>query len=146
MNEQLAQQQLNMERAQETKQQEMQNQDRARQAAGGQKTETGKVPIPWLMLCVAGLFDLIGMIPIVNIFSEIIAGLIFGWWQKQYVPKTDPLITFIVAKIIDFITVGFLPSNIAIVVYAYIKKKAAAKLATPIGKMVAKKIQNKYAT
>lgn len=86
------------------------------------------VSLPWGMLSLAVLFDLIGLIPIINIFTEILAGLIFGLWQKSYNPKTDPIITFFVAKIIDAISLGILPSNIGIVVYAYIKKKAAAKI------------------
>ncbi len=144
MDEQLAQQQLNTERAQQAQQEEMQEQDRARQAAGSQKTKAEKVPIPWLMLCVAGLFDLIGMIPIVNIFSEIIAGLILWFWQKTYVPKLDPLISIVATKIIDFILglgmVSYLPSNISTVIIAYIKKKTDAKAKTKIGGKIAAKL------
>lgn len=83
---------------------------------------------PWMMLCLAGLFDLIGLIPVINIFTEMLAGLTIGFWQKFYNPKLDPILTFIVAKIIDAISLGILPSNIGIVVYAYIKKKAADKI------------------
>ncbi len=83
---------------------------------------------PWEMFCVAVLFDLIGLIPILNFFSEILAGLIIGLWQRFYNPKTDPIITFFVAKIIDAISLGFLPSNIGVVVYAFIKKKAAERV------------------
>jgi len=87
-----------------------------------------KVEFPWLALCAAIFFDLIGMIPILNFFSEAFAGLAFGFWQKLYAPKTNPVITFIVAKIADGICLGLLPSNIAIVVFAYIKKRAASLL------------------
>jgi len=58
----------------------------------------------------------------------------------MYNPKLDPVLTFIVAKIIDAISLGIMPSNIGIVIYAYIKKKAAAKLQTPIGQKLAGKI------
>jgi len=99
-----------------------------------QGEETEKAPFPWLMFCVAIVFDLIGLIPFVNFFSETIAGLTLGLWQKSYAPKTDPLLTFFIAKIIDTISLGILPSNIGIVIFAYIKKNPkilgqAAKLA-----------------
>jgi len=81
---------------------------------------------PFGMFALAALFDLIGIIPIINIASELLAGLIIGLWQKSYSPKTDPIISFIVAKIIDAVSLGILPSNIGVVVYAYIKKNAAA--------------------
>ena len=86
---------------------------------------------PWAMLCVAALFDLIGLIPIINLLSEILAGLIICLWQKFYNPKIDPMIfllTFLVAKIIDAISLGILPSNIGVVIYAYTKKKAAVRI------------------
>ena len=88
---------------------------------------------PWEMLCVAALFDSVGWIPILNFFTETLAGLILGLWQKSYVPKTDPIITFLVAKIIDAISLGILPSNIGVVVYAYIKKKAINKISSAAG-------------
>lgn len=89
-----------------------------------------KVSFPWIVFCVAVLFDLIGLIPIVNIFSEIFAGLALGFWQKTYVPKTDPILTFVVAKIADAIFLGMLSSNIAIVIFAYVKKKLEEKKET----------------
>ncbi len=95
---------------------------------------------PWGMLCLAALFDLVGLVPVLNLITETLAGLIFGWWQKGYNPKLDPLLTFIVAKIIDAISLGILPSNIGIVVYAYIKKKAAAAAQTPLGQYAAGKM------
>jgi len=81
---------------------------------------------PWLALCAAIFFDIIGMVPILNFFSEPIAKLSLGMWQKLYAPKTDPLITAIVSLILNVIFLGFLPSNVAVVVYAYLKKRAAA--------------------
>lgn len=84
------------------------------------------VSFPWAMITLAAAFDLIGIVPIVNLLSELIAGLIIGLWQKGYAPKTDPVISFFLAKVIDILSLGILPSNIAVVVYAYIKKKATA--------------------
>jgi hypothetical protein len=98
-----------------------------------EETETTGTPakprsFPWLMLCVAVFFDLIGLIPIINIITEVLASLILGLWQWIYAPKTNPAITLLVAKMIDAMSLGFLPSNIAIVLYAYLKQKAAAKI------------------
>ncbi len=87
-----------------------------------------KVSFPWLMLSLAAIFDLIGLIPVVNLFTEALAGLIFGFWQKTYCPKTDPVITFIVAKTADAISCGILPSNISIVFYAFWRKKTLVKV------------------
>lgn len=99
---------------------------------------------PWGMLCLAALFDLIGVIPFVNIVTEIFAGLIIGFWQKVYAPKTDPILSFIVAKIIDIASFGILPSNIGVVVYAYVKKKIAARVSaslhTPAGLAAANRL------
>jgi|GEM_PF-1911188 len=100
------------------------------------KTITTKEPtappeeasFPWGMIVLAALFDLIGIIPIINLMTELLAGLIIGLWQSGYTPKTDPLISFFLAKVMDLLTFGILPSNIAIVIYAYIKKKAASKV------------------
>lgn len=83
---------------------------------------------PWMMAALAGGFDLVGFVPILNFFTEPVAGLIFGLWQKTYAPNTNPLITFFVAKIIDAGTLGAAPSNIGIVVFAFIKKRAEQKL------------------
>ncbi len=87
-----------------------------------------KVTFPWLMFFVASFFDLIGLIPLINIFTETLAGLIIGFWQKHYSPKTDPVLSFFLGKIGDAISFGILPSNIAIVIYAYWRKKTLAKL------------------
>jgi len=86
------------------------------------------ISFPWRMVALAAIFDLIGLIPIINFFSELLAGLIIGLWQTNYAPKTDPLMSFFVAKVIDIASLGILPSNIAIVVYAYLKKKAASQI------------------
>lgn len=87
------------------------------------------VSFPWLMAALAAGFDLVGMVPILNFFTEPVAGLTFGLWQKMYAPKTDPLMTFFVAKIIDAGTLGIAPSNIGIVVFAFLKKRNEQKLA-----------------
>jgi len=97
------------------------------------------VSFPWGMFCLAALADLIGLIPFVNLLSEPIAGFIFGFWQKSYAPKTDPVMTFILAKIADIILAGFLPSNIGVVIYAWTKKKATAKLPGPVKQGALKK-------
>ena len=117
-------------------------QDKNRQAEAAHQPTPPSQPasFPWGMLCLAALFDLIGVIPILNLATETLAGLIFGFWQKNYVPKLDPILTFIVAKIIDVVSLGILPSNIGIVVYAYIKKKAAAAAQTPLGQYAANKM------
>ena len=95
---------------------------------------------PWGMFCLAALFDAVGWIPVINIFTETLAGLIIGSWQRSYAPKTDPLMTFLIAKIIDVAFFGLLPSNIGIVIYAYIKKKATAAAQTPLGQYAANKM------
>lgn len=126
-------QQLNEDRA---RQAQMESQDRARQTEG---SKVEPVSFPWLILCVAVIFDLIGFIPIVNIFSEILAGLIFWLWKKTYDSKTNPLIDIVAVKIVDLIFMGALPSNTATVVYAYSKKKTASKAQTAMGgKIIAK--------
>jgi hypothetical protein len=105
------------------------------------------------MLCLAALFDLIGLIPVINLTTEALAGLILGWWQKSYAPKTDPLLTFIIAKIIDATFLGLLPSNIGVVIYAYLKKKGVdmKERLTPLansrlGKFAIKKIDSRYSS
>jgi len=119
-------------------QEELLAQDRQRQATAT-KAKPEPVTFPWLMLCLAAVFDLISLIPIVNIFTEILAGLILWLWKKTYDSKTNPLIDIVAAKIIDYIFLDILPSNIFTVVYAYTKKKAAAKAGTAVGgKIIAK--------
>ncbi len=132
------QQQFDEDRA---RQAQRSKQDRDRQTESSQRPVAPPEPasFPWGMFCLAILFDAFGflciflaaLVPFLAILpflSETLAGLIFGLWQWFYNPKTDPIITFIVAKIIDAISLGILPSNIGIVVYAYIKKKAADKI------------------
>ncbi|OIO48525.1 MAG: hypothetical protein AUJ32_00265 [Parcubacteria group bacterium CG1_02_40_82] len=122
------------------------NEDRARQeqpAVQGRAQQTkAQEPItfPWLMLCVAALFDLISLIPIVNIFSEILAGLILWLWKQSYNSKTNPLIDIVAAKIVDYIFLDILPSNIFTVVYAYTKKKTASKAGSKIGGKIITKL------
>jgi len=82
------------------------------------------VSFPMMMFFVAILFD------IIEFFIPLLLplfGLIMGFWQKMYVPKTDPLMSFFLSKIADVITLGILPSSVSIVIFAYIKKRAAAK-------------------
>jgi len=131
--EELYQQQLNEDRAQyeQAQVEDRMRQEQAAQESNNQTKITGQnetVSFPWGMFFLALIFDLIGLIPIVNFISEAVAGLLFGLWQRAYSPKTDPILTFILAKIADVITAGILPSNIAVVIYAYLKKKASSKL------------------
>jgi len=128
------QQQFNEDRARQT---QASAQDKARQdkAAGQDKKRQSPaapaepVSFPWGMVTLAAVFDLIGLIPLVNLFSELLAGFIISvLWQKSYAPTSDPLLTFFTTKIIDIFSFGIFPSNIGIVVYAYVKKKAAAKI------------------
>jgi hypothetical protein len=133
--EELYEQQLNEDRAM---QEQLEAQEIAQQAVRA-KSKPEPVTFPWLMLGVAIIFDLISLIPIVNIFSEILAGLILWLWKHSYDSKTNPLIDIVAAKIVDYICLDILPSNIFTVVYAYIKKKAASKAKTAVGgKIIAK--------
>jgi hypothetical protein len=97
--------------------------------------EQEEVSFPWMIFALAVLFDLVGLVPILNIITEIAAGFIFGLWQKSYSPKTDPFLTFMIAKMVDLASVGFLPSNIGIVIYAYMRKKAANAVQSNVVKL-----------
>jgi len=91
---------------------------------GAPITPGGSVSFPWFIFFAAILFD------IIEFFIPLLLplfGLIMGFWQKMYVPKTDPLMSFFLSKIADVITLGILPSSVSIVIFAYIKKRAAAK-------------------
>lgn len=101
--------------------------------------EAEPASFPWGMFFIAVIFDLVGMIPLINFLTETAAGLIFGLWQKFYVPQLDPVLTFFVAKIIDAMFLGLLPSNIGVVVYSYIKKKSLQVSQTSVGQMALKK-------
>lgn len=81
-------------------------------------------PFPWGMLFVAILFDAVGCIPIVNLATEAVAGLIIGFWQKSYVPQLNPMANFITAKLVDICCLGLFPSNMAIIIRSYLKKKS----------------------
>jgi hypothetical protein len=107
-------------------------QDRQRQAATDE-SKPEPVLFPWLMFSLALLFDLVSLIPIVNIATEIFAALVLWLWKKSYNSKTNPLIDIVAAKIIDYICLDILPSNMFTVVYAYIKKKAASKAGSAVG-------------
>jgi len=96
------------------------------QAAQG----AGTTEFPWGMFFIAAFFDLIGIIPILNLLTDFLASLLLWFWQKQYAPQTDPLLSIFANKIIDICTLGIFPSNIGIVVVAYIKKRASARETT----------------
>jgi hypothetical protein len=128
----LNEQQLNEDRARQEMQETAEDQETAQQVVRA-KSKPEPVPFPWLMLCVAIIFDLVGFIPIVNIFADILACLILWIWKHTYNSKTNPLIDIVAAKIVDFLCLGFLPSSTFTVVYSYIKKKTAAKAKTKIG-------------
>lgn len=95
--------------------------DESSQGANPDKKES--VSIPFGMLFLAIIFDLIGFVPIINFISEPVAGIIFWIWQKQYAPKSNPLTTLIYAKLADLFSFGMLPSNTGVVIYAYVVKK-----------------------
>jgi hypothetical protein len=131
-NEELYEQQLNEDRIE---QEHLTAQTRTTQTKAQEP-----VTFPWLMFCVAVLFDLISLIPIVNIFSEILAGLILWLWKKTYNSKTNPLIDIVAAKIVDYIFLDILPSNIFTVVLAYTKKRTASKAGSKIGGKIITKL------
>jgi hypothetical protein len=132
--EELYEQQWNQDRA---RQEAMAREDAQRQAKAGGASEPAL--FPWLMLCVAIIFDLVGFIPILNIFTDILAGFILWLWKHSYNSKTNPLIDIVAAKIVDFLCLGILPSSTFTVIYSYIKKKAASKAGSVIGgKVIAK--------
>jgi len=84
----------------------------------------GSVSFPLLMFFAAILFDIIEFfIPLLMPLF----GMIMGFWQKMYAPKTDPLMSFFLSKIADVITLGILPSSVSIVIFAFIKKRATSK-------------------
>jgi hypothetical protein len=95
-----------------------------------QSPQSEEVFFPWAMFLIALFFDLIGVIPILNIFTEVLATMIFSFWHMQYAPKSDYLANLIITKCCDFASLGLFPSNIAIVIMAYSKKKARSELPT----------------
>jgi len=109
------------------------NQSRKQDAeSGGQQSaaspeQADHASFPWGMFFVALLFDIVGLIPILNIFTEILVGLLLWFWQKSYAPNIDPLLSFFANKVIDICTLGIFPSNISIVIVAFMKKRAALK-------------------
>lgn len=94
--------------------------------AAGQSAKTS-ASFPFGLLALAGFFDLLGLIPILNIFTDLLAGLILWFWQKSYVPSFDPMLNIFTNKIIDICTLGIFPSNMGIVIVAFIKKRAVSK-------------------
>ncbi len=89
-----------------------------------------KAHFPVVAFIAAIVFDVFGMIPIINFFSQPLAKLSFGLWQKVYAPKTSPFLTAILTLIADGVFLGFLPDNIAVVLYAYAMKKIEEKKET----------------
>ncbi len=99
-------------------------------------TPQSKASFPVLMLGVAILFDLVGLIPLLNFFTEALSGLVMGFWQKLYMNEAslaEIVLTFISAKSIKAASLGWLPTNIGVVVFAYARKKAMSKLKAVTG-------------
>ncbi|MEK7160888.1 MAG: hypothetical protein AAB724_02575 [Patescibacteria group bacterium] len=92
------------------------------------RSSPAKVSFPWLIAILALGFDLVGLIPALNIATETIAALLFGLWQTNFLPQVNPVLGILMVKLADLCTLGLLPSNLAIVVRAYIKKKSSAKV------------------
>ncbi|MBI4836870.1 MAG: hypothetical protein HY813_00470 [Candidatus Portnoybacteria bacterium] len=90
-----------------------------------QSSETARFPMA--MLLVAGAFDLIGFIPIVNLVSEIMAAFVLRTWAFFYAPRSNPLVNIAVNKFVEIPFLGLWPSNISIVLYAYWRKKVGEK-------------------
>lgn len=93
------------------------------------KNTAPAVKFPKGMFILALCFDVIGLIPVIDIASvvtEPIAVVIFGYWQKKYrnVDFLTILINAGVWKSLDAITIGILPSNSGLVIREYTKKKA----------------------
>jgi len=99
-----------------------------------------KIPFPWMMAFIAlFIFDVIEfVIPP----AAVLFGLILGYWQKLYTPKADIseiLLCFLLTRSADAVFLGILPSNLAIVVIAFFRKKMVSKVqATPALKKLAK--------
>jgi len=92
-------------------------------------TPGGSVSFPWGMAALAlFIFD-----PAERILPLLVPGigLIMGYWQKIYAPKTDPVLSFFLSKIAAIVTLGLLPDNLSIVIFAFIKKRAASKEKSP---------------
>lgn len=111
----------------EDEQQQEQEAEESYGEIGASIQPSGPVTFPWLAFFAAAFLDLIGMVPIINFVSEPLAKLAFGLWQKAYAPKTNPFLTAIITLIADGLFLGFLPGNIATVIFAYIKKKVEEK-------------------
>lgn len=93
---------------------------------------TQTVSFPLGMAFVALFFDLLErLVPL--LIPGI--GLIMGYWQKIYAPNTDPVLGFFFSKIAALITMGLLPDNLSIVIFAFIKKRSAAKQKSPAIKL-----------
>lgn len=87
------------------------------------------VSFPLGMAFIALCFDILERIPPITLLAPGF-GLIMGFWQKIYAPKTDPVLGFFLSKIAAIVTMGLLPDNLSIVIYAFTKKRAEAKSKT----------------
>ena len=95
-----------------------------------------KVSFPGLMLCVAILFDLVGWIPILNFFTEMLSGLVMGFWQKLYMEEAslaEIVLSFVTAKSVKAASLGAGPTNCGIVFFTYFRKKAMSKIKKATG-------------
>jgi hypothetical protein len=95
--------------------------------------ETPNIPYPAIMLVVAIFFDIVGMIPFINFFTEPLASLIVGFWYLTYESSSDILLNFLKNKLIDICTFGLWFSNTAIVRRAY-KDKVAKMSSQPVAR------------
>lgn len=96
-----------------------------------QPDQPASVPFPWGMMFIAVFFDLVGLIPFVNVCTEIVSGIIFYVWQRSYVPQSSPLLNFLGTRVADFLLLGFFPSNISVVLSAFAKKKTFSLVSEP---------------
>ncbi len=132
MDEQLAQQQLKMEQAQHAKQQEMQDQDRARQAAAGalpKKSEISGVEFALIGLLAISkdVADIIGDIaiigPIINIITNVVCLPILWIWCYIRLGKF-PIKRFLASGIGEFIPyIDALPFWTFFVVTVFLEQK-----------------------
>jgi hypothetical protein len=75
--------------------------DVAKKVADGSLTTPESV----LMLCMAGFFDLIGLIPLVGDISDIIAGIIFLIWTLTKPSGGKKVLKFLLAFILEAIPI-----------------------------------------
>ncbi|MCX6723555.1 MAG: hypothetical protein NT155_00060 [Candidatus Staskawiczbacteria bacterium] len=73
--------------------------------AGGSGAGNLISPEGVLMFSVAALFDTIGLIPVVGDFSDIVAGIVFGFWTLTKEGGGKKLIKFVIALILEAIPI-----------------------------------------